>query len=98
MRRILMAWIGNTDLRAPLENEIVGLGPIAQALDARPFDEAVLLSNYDVRRVAIYVKWLRGRTSVPLDLLDVNLSGPTQFGEIYEAAVSAVERSLGKRA
>src|SRR5678815_3537361 len=98
MRRILMAWIGHTDLRAVTESDTVGLGPIAQALDARQFDEAVLLSNYDVRRVTPFVKWLRGRTHTELDVVDVELTGPTQFGEIYEAAVRSIERTLGKRA
>jgi DNA-binding NtrC family response regulator len=98
MQRKLIAWIGHTDLRARTEGDIVGLGPIAQALDARPFDEAVLLSNYDPRRIAPFVRWLRGRSHVPLDVVDAELSGPTEFGEIYEAAVRAVERTLGRRA
>ena len=42
----LLAWIGSTDLRAPAEEEAVGLGPVAPALATRRFDEAVLLSNY----------------------------------------------------
>jgi transcriptional regulator with PAS, ATPase and Fis domain len=97
MRKILLAWIGNTDLRAPNESAEVGLGPIAQALEARQFDEAVLLSNYEVRRVTQFVKWLRGRTGTQLDVVDVELSGPTQFGEIYESAVHAVQRALGRQ-
>ncbi len=43
MRRVLLSWIGQTDLRAPIEQAVVGLGPIAQALEARAFDEAFLL-------------------------------------------------------
>src|SRR5690242_11287320 len=97
MRRILLAWIGHTDLRAPAESQAVGVGPIAQALDAREFDEAVLLSNYETRRVAPYLKWLRARTRTELDVADVELSGPTEFGEIYEAAVRSVQRALGRR-
>lgn len=97
MRKVLVAWVGRTDLRAPAEGDEVGVGPIAQALDARAFDEAFLLSDYDERTVAPYVKWLRGRSKVRVEVLAEKLSGPTQFGEIYEAARRAVERALGAR-
>lgn len=92
-----MAWIGKTDLRAPAEGELVGLGPIAQALDGRPFDEAFLLSDYDDKVVQPYLKWLRARSSLRIEVLAEKLSGPTQFGEIYEAAVRGIERALGER-
>jgi len=96
MRKVIVAWIGKTDLRAPTEGELVGLGPIAQALAGRPFDEAFLLSNYDDKLVQPYLKWLRGRTSTRIDVLSETLSGPTQFGGIYEAAVRGIERALGE--
>ena len=34
MRKVLVSWIGHTDLRAPEESEAVGVGPVAQALIA----------------------------------------------------------------
>jgi DNA-binding NtrC family response regulator len=98
VRKILVAWVGNTDLRAPTESGQVGVGPIAQALEARPFDEAFLLSNYDEKAVAAYLKWLRGRTAARIEVVEEKLTGPTQFGEIHEAAVRAVQRALGDRA
>ena len=97
MRKVLVAWLGKSDLRAPTEGEQVGVGPIAQALGAREFDEAFLLSDYHERPVAAYVKWLRGRTKARITVLEEKLSGPTQFGEIHEAAVRAVQRALGDR-
>ena len=97
MRKVLVAWIGKTDLRAPAESDLVGIGPIAQALDARPFDAAFLLSDYDERTVAPYAKWLRGRTVARIEILQEKLTGPTQFGEIHEAAVRAVQHALGER-
>ena len=39
MKQILVTWIGRTDLRAATESEAVGLGPIAQVLTARSFDD-----------------------------------------------------------
>ncbi len=97
MRQVLVAWVGKTDLRAPTESEQVGVGPIAQALDARPFDEAFLLSDYDERAVTPYLKWLRARTKARVEVVNERLSGPTQFGEIHEAAVRGVQRALGDR-
>ena len=96
MKDILICWIGNTDLRAPEEASVIGLGPIAQALDSRPFDEAVLISNYPEAKVKPYLRWLQGRTGTSLKLLQEKLSGPTQFGEIYEAAVRACVTTLDR--
>jgi len=93
VRKVLVAWLGNTDLRAPTEGAAVGLGPIAQAVAARTFDEAMLLSNFEDRLVGPYVKWLRDRTTTKIEMVRERLTGPTDFGEIYEAAVRAVERA-----
>lgn len=95
MRNVLLAWIGKTDLRAPTETEQVGLGPIAQALEARKFDEVYLLSDYGDRVDGHYLKWLRLRTKTKVEVLREPLSGPTQFGEIYEAAVRSAKRAQG---
>ena len=98
MRRVLVTWIGNTDLRAPKETDVVGVGPIAQALDKAPFDEAFLISDHDEREVTTFLRWLRQKTSTPLQIAHERLSGPTQFGEIYEAAVRAAEKAVGRAA
>ncbi len=97
VRKVLVAWVGKTDLRAPTESDQIGVGPIAQAFDARVFDEAFLLSDYDERVVAPYLKWLRARTKAPVEVVYEPLSGPTEFGEIHEAAVRGVQRALGER-
>ena len=76
---------------------MVGMGPLAQALDARAFDEVFLLSDYDERVVAPYLKWLRTRAKSRIEVIREPLSGPTEFGEIYEAAVRAVQRALSER-
>ncbi len=97
MRRVLLAWLGRTDLRAPTEGALVGLGPIAQALGALPFDEIFLLSDYAEELVTPYLSWLKGRTKVPLEVIPERLTGPTNFGEIYEAALRGCARALGGR-
>jgi hypothetical protein len=93
MQSVLLAWIGNTDLKAPLESASVGLGPIAQSLDARRFDAAFLLTNHTAAQVTPFVKWLSTRTTTRLHPLHEKLTGPTHFGEIYEAAVRACVRA-----
>ena len=97
MRKVLVAWAGKTDLRAPNEGELVGVGPIAQALDGRAFDEFFLLSDYEEPVVTPYVRWLRTRTKARIEVIHERLSSPTEFGEIYEAAVRGVQRALGDR-
>ena len=96
MKRILICWIGNTDLDAATEDKDVGAGPIAQALEARAFDEVCLITNYPKARVVPYLDWLQNRTETPQRLFCEKLSGPTQFGEIYEAAVRVCTAALDR--
>lgn len=95
VRRVLVSWVGKTDLRAPSETETVGLGPIAQALDARSFDDVVLVSDYPEAEVRAFLDWLRQRSVTSISTIFVKLSGPTDFGEIYEAASKACVKALG---
>lgn len=90
----MLAWIGRADLRAPAEDATAGVGPIAQALEVRSFDRAYLLADYPEATVRPYLVWLRRRTNVAVEVVYERLSGPTEFGEIYEAAVRGVRRAL----
>ena len=54
-----------------------------------------LLSDYDEKAVGPYLKWLKARTTTRIEVVHERLSGPTQFGEIYEAAVRGVQRAIG---
>ena len=97
MKRILICWIGNTDLDAAKGDKDVGAGPIAQALEARAFDEVCLITDYPKARVVPYLDWLQNRTETPQRLFCEKLSGPTQFGEIYEAAVRVCTAALDRQ-
>jgi transcriptional regulator with PAS, ATPase and Fis domain len=88
--------VGLTDLKAPTEAETVGVGPIAQALEARTFDEAVVLSDASEKTITPYLSWLRARSKTPIDLFPAKLTGPTEYAEIHECAVRAVEHALAK--
>jgi DNA-binding NtrC family response regulator len=92
MSSTLLCWIGNTDLRAPTEEGAVGVGPIAQACSVRKFDSVVLLTDFTESRVVEYRKWFKRRLECPLAICLKPLSGPTNFGEIYEAAREVVKR------
>lgn len=92
MKKVLVAWIGRTDLKSAANVGKEGLGPIANALDVRTFDLACFLNNYPSKEVAQYIDWLKSRTSVPLDIHNVTLTSPTNFGEIYEAAAVYIDQ------
>lgn len=94
MRTVLASWIGATDLRAPKESDAIGIGPIAQALKGRDYDEVYLVSDYPPTRIKPFVDWLKGQTAAKIITLKEKLSGPTNFGEIYEAAVRTCEKAL----
>jgi transcriptional regulator with GAF, ATPase, and Fis domain len=91
MANVLLSWIGNTDLRAAQGDEQAGAGPIAQALKSRNYDEAFLLSNYPKKEVEPFVKWLGQQSKIKLTVRYVSLDRPTNFGKIYEAAVSVLQ-------
>ena len=96
MTNLLFSWIGRADLRAPGDgsNGTDGAGPIAQALAERPYDSVVLISDYPKEDVAPFLEWLRPRVHATVTACYEPLSGPTQFGEIYEAAVRVLDESL----
>lgn len=94
MKKILIAWIGRTDLKSSISAGKDGLGPIANALDARSFDHASLLNNYPPEEITMYLGWLKSRSSVPITVHTSALTSPTNLGEIYEAAVAVVEQCL----
>jgi DNA-binding NtrC family response regulator len=95
MANVLLAWIGNTDLRAAQGDEQAGVGPIAQALKSRHYDEAFLLSNYPNKEVEPFVKWLGQQSRTKLSVRHVSLDRPTNFGKIYEAATGLLQ-AIGK--
>ncbi|MGE3844108.1 MAG: sigma-54 interaction domain-containing protein [Vicinamibacterales bacterium] len=94
MQQVLITWIGRTDLRAATESDTIGLGPIGQALTSRAFDAAYLVTDYPDADVKPFVSWLRRMTTATLHTLREPLSGPTNFGEIYEAARRACLKAL----
>ncbi|MET0007727.1 MAG: sigma 54-interacting transcriptional regulator [Candidatus Thiodiazotropha sp. 6PLUC4] len=93
---ILLSWIGQTDLNAASGDEQAGLGPIGQAITQRSFDLIVLLSNYPRAESADYISWVKKHTSTVVELNLIELSGPTNFGEIYQAVTDKVGTLLAE--
>jgi transcriptional regulator with GAF, ATPase, and Fis domain len=94
MPKLLLSWIGRTDLKAVDQNSVVGLGPIANALESREFQHAHFLNNYPAADVSPFVRWIKSRSKVPLSIHNAKLTSPTDFGEIYQAVVAVIEESF----
>jgi transcriptional regulator with PAS, ATPase and Fis domain len=94
MKSILYSWIGFTDLRASRGEKNLGLGPIAQAVSDRSFQEIILISDVADSDCIAYVKWLKNFASAQIQTKKVSLSSPTSFGDIYEAAVGVIKETL----
>jgi len=92
MKSILVSWIGFTDISSSKGTNSTGLGPIAQASVNRRYDEIHLISDLPQQTTASYLDWLKAHTSAPINLHNEKLSGPTNFGEIYKAAVMVVTK------
>ena len=72
----------------------MGVGPVAQALETITFDAAFLLTDHDGEAIG-YLRWLKARVGrTGINMLRQQLTGPTEFGEIYTAAVWACEQAL----
>jgi hypothetical protein len=55
-----------------------------------PFDHLVLLSNYPAQETKTFLTWLTSIKPVPVSVKPVTLTSPTNFSEIYQAAVTAL--------
>jgi hypothetical protein len=96
VKHLLFCWIGITDLKAASGNTDVGMGPIAQAITNRFYDEAVLLNNWEESAAKDYCSWLQQKTSSSIIIRQVRLSSPTHFGEIYQAATTIISKIINK--
>jgi transcriptional regulator with PAS, ATPase and Fis domain len=90
MQHLLISWIGRTDIQAANGEPQAGRGPIGQAVEQRSYDEVLLISNYPKSESVAYQKWLKGRAGKPINLVFESLKNPTDFGQIYDAAVRRV--------
>lgn len=90
--RILVCWLGFTDLRAMIEPEQVGFGPIGEAVRQGNYDLVVLLNNYPPEAAAGYPTWLKNLGAPEVLLYQEELRSPTHYGDIYQVAVRRLSR------
>lgn len=88
---VLVAWLGNTDLRASEAADGSEQGPILSAVRAMTFGAVHLLSDHPAAKARAYVKWLEQQSGVAVTLHPSKLTSPTSYEEIYRAAVAAVQ-------
>ncbi|MBT7714602.1 MAG: sigma 54-interacting transcriptional regulator [Deltaproteobacteria bacterium] len=93
--QILFCWLGATDLKAA-EKADVGIGPVAQAGESKLYKEVVLLNNWEKSASEIFLAWLQKKTSSQITLKHIQLSGPTNFGEIHQAATTVISEKIQK--
>lgn len=83
----LVAWIGKMDHECSEGRHGVDAGPIATALQgSQRYDRVYLLTNYDFERSKRYCTWLEHKTGyLPsvVDLYQIDLFSPIDYGEIY---------------
>lgn len=84
--KVLICWIGFTDLKAARGDSEAGQGPIARAVDTGEFDGFHLLSDCPKNESANYRKWLEKRTDSPITIHQVELGSPWNIDEIWQAA------------
>ena len=93
MKNIMACWIGYADLRAS-SNEGSGIGPVAQSLAERSYENVILLSDHPAEKTKLFTEWLKSRFDGEISLFTYSLSSPTNFAEIYKAAKSAMSEVL----
>lgn len=100
VNKVLFAWIGKTDLRASQGELGDGLGPIGQAVSKRTFSHVALISNYKKVEEKHFIDWLKGKTAATILKYHVELTSPTDFKDIYEAAtntINDVRKKIGSK-
>lgn len=87
---ILLAWLGNTDLRASESDASDNSGPILDALNALHFDALHLLSDHNPQKTSAYTQWISQKTTTAITSHQVKLTSPTSFEEIYLTTSSVI--------
>jgi DNA-binding NtrC family response regulator len=100
MQRVLLAWLGVSDLHGPSKEASGDLGPVAHAVAVRDFEQVILLEYFGKaahqEMVPAYIAWLRARTKAEIIEQPELLHGPTDFGSIYDASRRACQAVLAK--
>ncbi|MBI9017057.1 MAG: sigma 54-interacting transcriptional regulator [Phycisphaerae bacterium] len=86
MAKILLTWLGVTDINSSKQDSGGNLGPIAGAVIDRKYKTVFILSDFAKPVSNKYKKWLKSTAKVTAIIRNVDLKDPMDFGSIYEFA------------
>lgn len=96
---MLLAWIGNTDIKAS-QGQLQGtFGPTAEAILQCSHTDVFLLSDHSEDASQKYKTWLTNTTGANVTIEQVSLSDPMDFNTIYHSTrklVFDVQKQKGK--
>lgn len=92
--KVLMAWVGQTDLNCAEDDETAEVGPIAQAVQGMDFDKIILFYNYSKADLSHFIPWLADRTPLTISHFKADLSSPTNYAQIYAFVKRNIETFL----
>lgn len=86
MAKILLTWLGNTDIKSSQQDSDGNLGPIAGAIVDRGYKKVYILSDFSEQITRRYKKWLESITKAKATVRNVKLKDPMDFGIVYKFA------------
>ena len=88
MAKILLTWLGVTDIKSSRQETEGHLGPIAGAVTKREYTNVYILSCHSKKDDSSYKKWLKSVTSVnvAIENIKIKIKHPMDFGSIYDSA------------
>jgi sigma54-dependent transcription regulator len=99
MSKVLLTWIGNTDILAS-EGQLEGaLGPTAEAVLQCSYKDVFLLSDHSSEASGKYKRWLTNTSEAKVTIKQVKLLDPMDFNTIYHESkqlVLEVQEQKGK--
>jgi transcriptional regulator with PAS, ATPase and Fis domain len=90
MQKVLLTWLGVTDIKSSQQECRGNLGPIAGAITDRNYKQAYILSDFPKQATSGYKKWLENTTSAKASIRNVTLKDPMNFGSVYDYAKQMV--------
>jgi len=90
MSKVILAWIGNTDILASQGQLEGALGPTAAAVLQCSYKDVFLLSDHSNEASRKYRTWLANTSGAKVTVKQVKLSDPMDFNTIYHEAKQLV--------
>ena len=89
--KILLAWIGNSDMRAVKPEKPGDKSPILEAMKVFTYDAVHLISTFPKSETDNYVEWAKRSAEIDVYVHAALLASPTNHEEIYRAATQVIK-------